>query len=127
YEHFWQKNLRTSVHGGYAAVSYNTNANAQLCSFYGSGAGTGTTAVAAAGCNSNWSTWWIGSRSQWNITPDTFLAVDVVYESMNPRTSSTGVTGGLTTASASCPAGGCALVRLDNWQARFRVHRDFYP
>ena len=31
YEHFWNAQWRTSVYGGYAAVSYNAQANAMIC------------------------------------------------------------------------------------------------
>ncbi len=33
YEHFWNARWRTSVYGGYAAVSYNSTANSMLCGF----------------------------------------------------------------------------------------------
>ena len=33
-------------------------------------------AVADAGCNMDWSTWWIGSRTQWNITKDFYMGFD---------------------------------------------------
>ena len=31
YEHFWNPRWRTSLYGGYAAVSYNNDGNAMLC------------------------------------------------------------------------------------------------
>jgi hypothetical protein len=33
YEHFWNPRWRTSLYGGYAQVSYNSNANSILCGF----------------------------------------------------------------------------------------------
>jgi hypothetical protein len=63
YEHFWNPRWRTSVYGGYAAVSYDTAANNLLDS--------GDASVAApAGFDMDWQTWWIGSRTQWNVTKD---------------------------------------------------------
>ena len=36
-------------------------------------------AVANAGCDNNWPAWWIGSRTQWNVTKDFYMGVDVAY------------------------------------------------
>ena len=133
YEHIWNSHWRTSAHGGYYAVSYNAQANAMLCSAQtttgiaaaGNGAGAGTAAVARAGCNNNWSTWWVGSRTQFNLDASTYLGLDVAYASIKrhdddgPERSSPAVRG-----TASYPA---ATGTQGNWSARFRVHRDFYP
>src|SRR5262245_60253471 len=61
YEHFWNPRWRTSLYGGYAAVQYNGASNAMLCAAEGAanGTGSGTTAVALAGCDNDWSTWWV--------------------------------------------------------------------
>ena len=119
YEPFWNPRWRTSLYGGYAAVSYNSQSNANLCVREGAsvGAGVGTTALAAAGCDNDWSTWWLGSRTQWNVTKDFYLGLDVMYAKL---------------LSGSLPAGGVTfsggtVTDVDNWQFRFRVHRDFYP
>ena len=124
YEHFWNPQWRTSLYGGYAAVSYNDQGNNILCSLLGAGAGSGagTAATAAPGCNNDWSTWWLGSRTQWNVTKDFYMGFDVLYSKLNsadvPNNVLPGnvVIGNATTASDA-----------DNWQFRFRVHRDFYP
>ena len=87
YEHFWNPQWRTSLYGGYGAVSYNEQANNMLCSFAGAGAGTGTgtAAVATPGCNMDWSTWWLGSRTQWNVTKDFYMGFDVLYSKLQQR------------------------------------------
>ena len=54
-------------------------ANALLCTTYGAGTGQGTLAVASAGCDMNWNQWWIGSRTQWNVTKDFYMGLDVAY------------------------------------------------
>jgi Porin subfamily len=105
YEHFWSKQWRTSLYGGYSAVTYNDTANAILCF----GGGTTTRAV----CDSNWSTYWIGSRTQYNLTPDTYMGLDVMYAKLKSINGS-GFAAGL-------------ITDPDNWQFRFRVHKDFYP
>jgi Porin subfamily len=124
YDHFWNPRWRTSLYGGYAAVSYGDQANRILCALAGAsaGSGAGTTAVALPGCDNDWSTWWIGSRTQWNVTKDFYMGIDVMYAKL---------------LSASMPgdvlptnvAIGSAIrvSDVDNWQFRFRVHRDFYP
>jgi hypothetical protein len=114
YEHYWLKNWKTSVYGGYAAVSYNATANTALNTVQGLGVG---------GVNNNWSTYWIGSRTQWNVSMDTYLAVDLLYEKQN---SGTTVTGALPTGFAV--AGVATTVANEgNLMGRFRVHKDFYP
>ena len=89
FEHHWNPQWKTSVYGGYAEVDYNAQANAILCSLQGDGAGVGSTAVANAGCNNNWSTWYLGTRTQWNITKDFYMGVDVMYSSLQSATTST--------------------------------------
>ena len=122
YEHFWNPRWRSSLYGGYAAVSYGARANAILCSTLGTanGTGAGSLAVAAPGCDMDWSTWWIGSRTQWNVTKDFYMGLDVLYSKLqtsdiNPAT---------VALTSSAPFG---VTDVDNWMFRFRVHRDFYP
>ena len=122
YEHFWNPRWRTSLYGGYAAVSYNDRANAMVCAFFGTanGTGTGSTAVAAPGCDSDWSTWWVGSRTQWNVTKDFYMGVDVMYAKLQTA-SYNGPSLGLTSSFQG------PTQDQDNLLFRFRVHRDFYP
>jgi hypothetical protein len=101
------------VYGGYAAVSYDTAANNLLDS--------GDASVAAlAGFDMDWRTWWIGSRTQWNVTKDFYLGADYskLHSASRPggNLNSVFAIGGATTVSD-----------VGNWQFRFRVHRDFYP
>jgi len=129
YEHFWNSQWRTSVYGGYAAVSYNTEANANLCIVENAATGVGgTTAVATPGCDNDWSTWWVGSRTQWNVTSDFYMGVDVMYSKLNSASAPNGLvpTTNIKSATNSCgPA--CTIEDPDNWAFRFRVHKDFYP
>jgi hypothetical protein len=124
YDHFWNARWRTSLYGGYAQVSYNDSANAMICSALGDGNGLeGSAAVANGGCNADWSTWWIGSRTQWNVTKDFYMGVDVLYNRLQTSTSSTGTILSPSTA----VTGPLFFDDQDNFQFRFRVHRDFYP
>ena len=81
YEHFWNPRWRTSLYGGYAQVSYSSNANSILCGF-------GTNGVVNNGCDSDWQTWWVGSRTQWNVTKDFYMGVDVMYSRLDSATAS---------------------------------------
>ena len=120
FEHFWSSQWRTSLYGGYAGVSYNSQANALICvGLPGNGTGGGTTAVANPGCNADWNAWWLGSRTQWNVTKDFYMGVDVLYSKFESSSFRAGTFffGGLPTIAAD----------QDNLMFRFRVHRDFYP
>ena len=59
-------------------------ANAILCGMEGNGTGTGgSLEVAGAGCNNNWSTSFIGSRLQWDITKSFYIGVEGIYDHMD--------------------------------------------
>jgi Porin subfamily len=118
YEHFWSPRWRTSLYGGYAQVSYNSNANSILCGF-------GTNGVVTNGCDSDWQTWWVGSRTQWNVTKDFYMGVDVMYSKLQSATIAVSPTLGALAVSPNL--GFIPQTDPDNWSFRFRVHRDFYP
>jgi hypothetical protein len=125
---------------GFSAIPGVANGNTALNPIP-NGSGNGTFSVANGGCNNNWNTWWLGTRTQWNVTPDTYFALEVFYENM---TSATSVNGRVPTGGIVSPVSGTALSASgvvptstattgqsvgnnDNWMLRFRVHRDFYP
>jgi hypothetical protein len=127
FDHHWNDQWKTSVYGGYAEINYNGLGNAILCSNLGDGAGAGTGAVANAGCDNDWNVWWVGSRTQWNVTKDFYLGVDVLYTSLQSANTSTGL---LPTSQQSVVAGSPTALRIsdeDAWSFEFRVHKDFYP
>jgi hypothetical protein len=141
YEHFWNPRWRTSIHGGYLAVNYNGQANALLCageSNNNPGAinnpqatGAGITAVALPGCDNDWRAWSLGSRTQWNVTKDFYMGVDVAYTKVQSAGSATGfvpVQNIPTSTVCSSTLARCQTVSDEGaWSVRFRVHRDFYP
>jgi hypothetical protein len=119
YEHFWNPEWRTSVYGGYQNFKQNAAGNLLVC---------GAAGVAAAACGGNagnWGTWNIGSRTQWNVTKNFYLGVDVVYEHLDTMFSDTAVAVGATGARPAIAAG--SLADQNVWMVNFRVHRDFYP
>src|SRR4029077_16716189 len=112
YEHFWNPRWRTSLYGGYAAVSYTDTAVSLI---------VGDTGLPTAGFSENWSTWWLGSRTQWNVTKDFYMGLDVMYANLHTAPVFAGFLG------AAVIGGATTAGDVDNWQFRFRVHRDFYP
>ena len=106
-------------------------ANAMLCVLEGTAFsnGVGSAAVAGSGCNNNWNLAWIGSRTQWNVTKDFYMGVDVLYQRLSGLSTVSGTlpnsTFGLTTAAN--PSGFLTNTDVNNWSFRFRAHRDFYP
>ena len=57
-----------------------------LCTSEGTGGGLGYFRTGWAGCDNNWSFWGVGSRTQWNVTPDTYLGLEVAYQRLNTAT-----------------------------------------
>ena len=124
YEHFWTPALRTSLYGAYIDVSHNTNATALICA-------TGNAASTNFGptCNPDWSSYAIGSRSQWNVTKDFYVGLDVTYlylksASFNSTNTPVVLTGG------AAQGKGTNLYTTGNQDAvvaAWRVHRDIVP
>ncbi len=135
YEHFWNPQWRTSLYGGYAEVSYSGLANAMLCQLEGFGGGDGTDTLnhVQGGCDNNWKTWWIGTRTQWNITSDFYMGVDLLYSKLNGGSTPDGTLPRFTGNFETCNSAGgpngtpCFTKDVDNFAVRLRVHKDFYP
>ena len=120
-------------------MRYDGQANALLCSTFGVGTGQGNLALANPGCDLNWKQWYVGSRTQWNVTKDFYMGLDVAYVKFDSAQLPGGVTGGTNFAGNPVTNGNTLLFPVgtntfsrfisneDNWQVRFRVHRDFYP
>ena len=82
----------------------------------------------------DWQTWWVGSRTQWNVTKDFYMGLDVMYSKLQQRQRFDGLAVSLAGRpgarhNRALLVGGGTLSRTiqDNWSFRFRVHRDFYP
>lgn len=120
YEHYWNKSWQTSVYGGYIKSQFNSTANGLLCT----GLGLGVAGVATAGCNMNFATWSLGSRTQWNIDSQTAMGVDIVYQRLQSAT----VPGGAATfGSGTQPVALRTIGDQGSWMGQFRIHRNFYP
>jgi hypothetical protein len=132
YEHYWTPAWHTSLYGAYTAVSYGKgtgSANSNLCSASGFGNTlAGTLAVAGAGCNMDWQTWGIGSRTQWDVTKTFYLGVEVLYQNLHSAQTGTGSV--VSPAGFASVAFGGATVNeanASNWTVTVRAHRDFLP
>ena len=128
YEHFWTPSLRTSIYGSYVALDHNAAATAAICSTQGAGVGASNSAFQGANCNPDWSAWNIGSRSQWNITKDLYVGLDVIYMKLNSANSgNAGNTINLASQSGGKPVSVYTVGDQDTWAATWRIHRDIVP
>jgi hypothetical protein len=125
YTHQWNKAWKTTLWGSYMAVNYNTLGNAMICAAGGAGAGAGSTAVAAAGCDMDWSTWGVGLRTQWNVTSDFYLGLEVLYANLQSANTPTGTA--VFAPGGTKPTQTYTIADQDTWAVRFRAHKDFYP
>jgi hypothetical protein len=126
YDHYWAPKWHTSLYGAFYEVKYNTSANAMLCGLEGNAAGAafGVAAVAGAGCNNNWSTWGIGSRTQWDISERFYLGAEVLYQNLHSATLNGAgtIAGPLVYGAATANA-----MNENNLMIAVRAHRDFLP
>jgi hypothetical protein len=125
YEHFWTPSLRTSLYGSYVELSHNATAKTAICATQ-----TATTSgfQGGAGCNPDWSMWNIGSRSQWNVTKDLYVGLDVIYQKLNSATTATGVlSSAIGGGGKPTNAGPYTVADQDAVTATWRIHRDIVP
>jgi hypothetical protein len=131
WEHFWTPSLRTSVHGSYVAVRYNSVANALICNSQNSPAANGANTISFGNagstgvgtCNNNFNVWQIGSRTQWNVTKDFYMGFDVVYYKL--ETASAGAIVNYTALAGGAQPNGLRRVEdQDVIAGRVRWHRD---
>ena len=142
YEHWWTPAFKTSVYGVYEKVNYDSEANLAICNMQNNVAGQGinvstglvanntTTHVGAltnvTGCNNDWGTWNVGSRTQYNFTPAMYVGFDVIYSKL--QTASAGSTAFYTaTANTAKPSTTYQITNQDSWAFRARFHRDILP
>jgi hypothetical protein len=110
-------------------VSYNDTAKAIVC---GNGArnalinGSGTWELTSnTNCNPGYSEWGFGSRTQWNVTKDFYMGVDVYYVKLQPETSGQIFYNAATNTAK--PSSYYWVEDQDNIGTRVRFHRDIVP
>ncbi len=144
YDHVWVPGKwRTSLYGGYIKIDYNDNATALIsaatCGPQGAnavgafpGAGTPGSNLAPQGslstisnCDPDFAIWYIGSRTQYNFTPDFYAGIDVIYTKLNTAFNGTATYRAL--AGTPRPTGIYNIEDQDNLAVTVRFHRDFRP
>jgi len=124
FEHFWTPALRTSLYGSYFEASHSANGNASVCGAMKVSMGL----AAAMPCNSDYQVWTVGSRSQWNVTKDLYVGLDVIYNKL--QSASLNNDQPFFTAAAPVanrPAGVYQTGDQDQVSVTWRVHRDILP
>jgi Porin subfamily len=136
YDHVWWagSKWRTSIYGGYIDVGFNDNAKALIANatcgqnIKGVVNVVNTTAAAVTAitnCDPDWAIWYVGSRTQYNFTPEFYMGVDVIYTKLNTAFAGLGFWNGF--AGVARPRGFYAIEDQDTVSVTFRVHRDFKP
>ena len=118
-EHFWTPALRTSVFGHYTKLEYNGGAAAKFC------AGAilnGGAAIPVNGCNPDFSTYQVGSRTIWSPVNNLDIGVEVLYQRLDQNMNAWNLA-----ASGSRPAGIYTARDTDTFSGTLRFQRNFYP
>ena len=152
YEHLWTPSLKTSFYGGDVEINYNGAASTYICDSVARAplttSGNPVSAVASGAignvnrnaCDPDFGIWFIGSRTQWNIRPDFYMGVDVVYQRLQtsfagladyvgsgpqPGSLIGSIPGGVQTTSVRGPQ--YKIEDQDALSLTLRVHRDILP
>jgi hypothetical protein len=130
YDHVWNSKWKTSVYGGYLDISFNGTAQALISTatcnaVAGAPSATSGSLTGMSNCSPDWSMWWIGSRTQWNLTKDFYMGVDVLYTKLNTAFEGTATYTQL--AGQARPSGAYRVEDQDNVSVSIRAHRDFLP
>ena len=125
YEHFWTPSLRTSIYGTYLNISRPDGLNNAMCASGIYNAATATTR--AAGCDLDTSQWAIGSRSQWNITKDLYVGLDVIYHKVNAATFNAAGTANANGLPGKAVGNVYTSGDVDAIVGTWRIHRDIVP
>jgi Porin subfamily len=127
-QHFWTRQLRTSVYGGFAAVEYTDVAKGLICP---AGAAVpagfipfGTSGLIVTNCDPDYSVWAIGSRTQWNPHPYLDIGVEVLWTHLNTAFAGPGATNA---AQGANPAQVVNIEDQDVLSVMGRVQYNFLP
>jgi porin-like protein len=126
WDHLWTPNLKTSVYGAYMGFEHGATAVAIICASLAANSAAGSFSAPIANCDPDFQMWYIGSRTQWNITPSFYIAADVAY--MRLETAFAGGFGFFTAAAgAPRPSGLYTIEDQDTIAGTIRVHWDILP
>jgi Porin subfamily len=146
YDHVWWagSKWRTSIYGGWIAFDFNDNAKALIsqatCGTFAVAGGTATGVVPSAtsgsltgmtNCDPNWSFAYVGSRTQYNFTPEFYMGVDFTYQKLSTAFGGLAnyrAVGGTPRQTGSIAGGNPYVIEdQDIWAVTVRFHRDFKP
>jgi hypothetical protein len=130
YEHRWSPNWKTSIYGTYIEITHNGTAKAAICDqgFLGGNNSAFQGGALGFGCNPDWSSWAVGSRTQWDIVKGLYVGLDVIYMRLNTATPGTFDNRVFVTSSgAKTPNAWYQVEDQDAWAATWRIHRDVVP
>ena len=129
YNHRWNNKWQTSIYGGYNKTwfggSFNEpgSAASQVCLAQTWTTVAATQTATATACNPDWSMAFIGSRTQWNLTPSFYIGADVIYTRLNTSLGGTAIS----TPGGARPSGLYVIEDQDTVSVTFRAQRDFLP
>lgn len=151
FEHLWTPALKTSWYGSYVAVSHNNTAKNLICNSgatstgsLGSGSVFETGDIGITGCNPDWSSWNLGTRTQWEPVKGLVMGIDVIYNKLNTaKSNAAGLIDlnsfGNPSYAGAIPNSGPPATTAANtigpyrnadqsaWTGTFRIQRDFLP
>jgi len=129
YQHYWNAQWRTSVVGGYTAISYGSAANAALCGApNGAIAGvfySATFAPMTGGCAMSYSMSSVSTRTAWNPHPTLEIGLDLIWNHLD--TASNGMLVAQTAAVGARPAGVYQVENQDSFIGVLRVQKTVLP
>ena len=135
YDHVWWagSKWRTSIYGGYIDIGFSDNAKALIANATcGGRIGAVTPANTTAGavtaitnCDPDWAIAYIGSRTQYNFTPEFYMGFDILYTKLSTAFAGLGYFTGV--AGLPRPRGNYVIEDQDNVAVTVRFHRDFKP
>jgi hypothetical protein len=114
YQHLWTPNWRTSLYGGYLKFEPDASVTTNAQAFFGPGVNLGS--------GLGWSTWQVGTRTQWNPVSQLDVGVDVLYSKLNSELVGSNIATGI-----PGKQGALTFADQDVWSVMFRVQRNFWP
>jgi len=124
YTHNWNAAWKSTLWGSYMAMSYNDRANNMLCDA-GAGLNTGSAAFAIAGCDMDWSIWGAGLRTEWAVSANFQIGLEVLYANLHSAVVPNNTA--LLTPGGTKPTQVYNIDDQDQFAVRLRVNRNFYP
>jgi hypothetical protein len=124
YEHRWNPQWRTSIHGGMVGVQYDGAATAAICANAGTALPTAFASASIkniSNCSPNFSMSGVGSRTLWNPVPDLDVGFDVVWWHLNTAFAGTATLG----ANGAKPPGSYTISNQDALATMVRIQRNF--